>query len=537
MDLDLEDLWLEGNINSSKAQGSGISGGNVGYATGGTFSPFEIDTGSQSLLNDSDGRPAMPYSGSDFLLGDDDGISYQKVAPSSSSSSSSNAPGNKFVPSQLLSINSGFGADSMLTNDSFDDDVGLYLHETRRQKPAQIPLPSSSSSSSLAAPSQSHLIAGPKIIAPMQSSNNAMAGPPSHLDLDDIDFDEDEEDEDEEEEIEKPLQGGKGKVPARDRRGSKASVNGLSGTSGSGGAVQKGEEKERVKERLSLVGMTEEERKATRLLRNRESARQSRQRKKQYIDLLESRVSSLQVLVREKRIQHAASAPLVLDEQRRMLVLALEPLATKAVNGATLSIEEEATLVDAANQLIDRFGPDCAERRASRDYFFEQLQRILLPPHTKFLLWLMNQPESFFGDAHSVADSVARLLPNGGEYSSDDAAPSSTLAAPTALWGLFCSQIGLNSDQADRFKQQLRSILHLSDTPVEIWRLGIAMTYLQRLRSAISGMAASTHNQYVKAREILSPAQLVLFVAWTEKNKDRLSQSVEQILTVSVPKN
>ena len=532
MDLDLEDLWLEGN------KTAGISGG--------TFSPFEIDTGgSQSLLNGSGGRPVMPYSGSDFLFGDDDGISYQKIAPSSSSSSSSSSShtaGNKFAPSQLSSLNTEFGADSMLTNDSFEDDVGLYLNETRKVMPAQTQISSSSSSSSSSSViPQSFSISGSRsVVAPVQSSNNTIMAPPSHLDLDDNDFDEDDEDEEDEEEMEKPAQGGKSKGSTRERRGSKASASGISGNGG-GGVYTKGEEKERIKERLSLVGMTEEERKATRLLRNRESARQSRQRKKQYIDLLESRVSSLQVLVREKRIQHAASAPLILDEQRRMLVLALEPLATKAVNGASLSIEEEASLVDAASQLIDRFGPDCAERRASRDFFFDQLQRILLPPHTKFLLWLMNQPESFFGDAHLAADSVARLLPNGSEYSSDDAATSSsssssTVASPTALWGLFCSQIGLNADQADRFKQQLRSILHLSDTPVEIWRLGIAMTYLQRLRSAISGMAASTHNQYVKAREILSPAQLVLFVAWTEKNKDRLSQSVEQILTVSVPK-
>jgi predicted TIM-barrel fold metal-dependent hydrolase len=64
------------------------------------------------------------------------------------------------------------------------------------------------------------------------------------------------------------------------------------------------------------------------------------------------------VQVQEKRILHASSAPHMLDEQRQMLVLALEPLATRSVNGIPLSIEEEATLVDAASQLIDRFGPD-----------------------------------------------------------------------------------------------------------------------------------------------------------------------------------
>jgi hypothetical protein len=52
----------------------------------------------------------------------------------------------------------------------------------------------------------------------------------------------------------------------------------------------------------------------------------------------------------------------------------------------------------------------------------------------EFILGLMNQPVSFFGESvHSVADSVARLLPNGGEYYSDDAAtlPPTTTAIKT----------------------------------------------------------------------------------------------------------
>jgi hypothetical protein len=534
MDLDLEDLWLQGKASTD----IGISGTNDFNTNSGTFSPFEIDTASQSLLNGVSGRPIMSYSGADLVDSSfDDGISFQKRATSPLASV------GKFAPSQLSSLNTNFGVDSMLTNDGFDDDVGLYLNEPRRQTSAQTPLNSSSLSSSssstlasvsMSTSSSSFVMPGVTNVAPSQSINSTTISTRPHIALDNNDFDEDEEEEEEEEEeeIEKPIKGAGTRASTRDRRGSKASSTG-------GGTYLKSEEKER-KERTSFVGMTDEERKATRLLRNRESARQSRQRKKQYIDLLESRVSTLQVQVQEKRILHASSAPHILDEQRQMLVLALEPLATRSVNGIPLSIEEEATLVDAASQLIDRFGPDCAERRASRDFFFDQLQRILLPPHTKFLLWLMNQPESFFGESvHSVADSVARLLPNGGEYNSDDAAtlPPTTTASQTALWGLFCSQIGLTLEQADKFKQQLRSIFHLSETPVEIWRLGIAMTYLQRLRSAISGMAASTHNQYVKAREILSPAQLILFVAWTERNKDRLSHNVEQILTVSVPKS
>lgn len=90
-----------------------------------------------------------------------------------------------------------------------------------------------------------------------------------------------------------------------------------------------------------------------RLERNRESARQSRRRKKEYLDLLEQRVSALQQQIFELRTSHAAASTLQLQELKLKLLTSVEALAYKEIqsaNGYIYTPEEEATLEDAASQ-------------------------------------------------------------------------------------------------------------------------------------------------------------------------------------------
>ncbi len=60
-----------------------------------------------------------------------------------------------------------------------------------------------------------------------------------------------------------------------------------------------------------------------RLERNRESARQSRRRKKQYLELLEGRVHDLHRNIAELRSAHCAAADKTLNEQRAQLLIML----------------------------------------------------------------------------------------------------------------------------------------------------------------------------------------------------------------------
>lgn len=182
-------------------------------------------------------------------------------------------------------------------------------------------------------------------------------------------------------------------------------------------------------------------------------------------------------------------------------------------------------------RLVDRFGPDCAERRAVRDFHFDQLQRLLLPPHTKFLLWLVHQPAEFF----SVSST------EGSEHQGSSPVPAATTAGAAgqqqqlgiSIWTLLCQEIGLSGDQAEKLRGQLRKVVGGPEFPRETWRLGVAAVYLQRLRAALETSARKLQLQYEALRAILTPAQLIRYCGWVERHRGRLGREAVEAVTVT----
>jgi len=73
------------------------------------------------------------------------------------------------------------------------------------------------------------------------------------------------------------------------------------------------------------------------------------------------------------------------------------------VGGRARSAEEiaadaaEKELSEALAALHERFGSGCGERRAVARFQHAELEGLLLPPATRFLLWMTLQPDAFFG--------------------------------------------------------------------------------------------------------------------------------------------
>lgn len=174
-----------------------------------------------------------------------------------------------------------------------------------------------------------------------------------------------------------------------------------------------------------------------------------------------------------------------------------------------------------------------------RDFHFDQLQRLLLPPHTKFLLWLVHQPAEFF--------AVSTAGPEGAEAAT---APAATGLSPAAgsgagtgqqqlgisIWTLLCQEIGLSVDQAEKLRGQLRKVVGGPEFPRETWRLGVAAVYLQRLRAALDTSARKLQLQYEALRAILTPAQLIRYCGWVERHRGRLGRDVVEAVTVTGPR-
>ena len=334
----------------------------------------------------------------------------------------------------------------------------------------------------------------------------------------------------------------------RGRRGRRGSSAG----SGRGSSGAPGRRRGGASAGSGARALTAEEKRQGRLERNRLSARLSRLRKKDYITLLEGRATALQLQVHRKRLEHAAAITAVLEEQRTRLLSTVEPLAYKEAP----TVEEDAVLIgacarqlcrvccaappptqhaqtqhthapsffifflfaDAAAQLVDRFGPNCPERRAVRDFHFDCLQRLLLPPHMKFFLWLLFQSKEISSSGAGEEGAGAGAGGSSGSSSSGEG------GAPVSLWVLLMKELGLTHEQGERFRAQLQRILGGKvHCELETWRLEFAVAYMARLRSIVSFASARAQAQLEGVRAILTPAQLVRFMAWGDRNARAIS--------------
>lgn len=129
-------------------------------------------------------------------------------------------------------------------------------------------------------------------------------------------------------------------------------------------------------------------RRQKRLERNRESARLSRRRRKQYLEVLEERVKNLSVEMDKGRRQHV----------------------TESVN-TLLQMKRHALADPSANLTNVENVSNCPELRVAATFLTQQLSSLSVPPHIKFLLWLSMQNDSFFrgGRASSERLSAARI--------------------------------------------------------------------------------------------------------------------------------
>eukprot|EP00980_Cylindrotheca_fusiformis_P013090 scaffold3281_cov129-Cylindrotheca_fusiformis.AAC.9 len=133
-------------------------------------------------------------------------------------------------------------------------------------------------------------------------------------------------------------------------------------------------------------------RRQKRLERNRESARLSRRRRKQYLEVLEDRVTQLSIETDQGRRDHAARAVQTIMEKRQNIV----------GNNPVPSIL--AKLDVALNRTS-------SELMVLSTFHMQQLKSLSLPPHSKFVLWLTLQGDTYYrgGRASSERLSAARI--------------------------------------------------------------------------------------------------------------------------------
>lgn len=177
---------------------------------------------------------------------------------------------------------------------------------------------------------------------------------------------------------------GKKPAPTRRRQNAKARGGGGDGGGDATGAAEPGSS-----------------RRQKRLERNRESARLSRRRRKQYLEVLEEKVTQLGHEMDHGRREHTTQAVQAITLKRKDIL-----------EGSTEPLVESLALLETGLARTSRESMVCTTFQS------QQLKSFSLAPSTKFMLWLTLQSDTFYrgGRAASERLSAARIGERVSEY-------------------------------------------------------------------------------------------------------------------------
>ncbi|CAK4109992.1 unnamed protein product [Aphanomyces euteiches] len=251
---------------------------------------------------------------------------------------------------------------------------------------------------------------------------------------------------------------------------------------------------------------TEEEKRRKRLERNRISARDSRRRKKQYLELLEEKVAQLTEDLDVARAERFEAADATIQSLKTDLVTSLyEKLFVYPPNSA-LPPDLEAELVDGAQLMKDRYGPHSKERHAVLNYYLTHLDGLLLSPYTRFLLWMSTQDESFYVKSSTTASKKST---DGGKDPKKD-----------NLWASLSTELGLTQEQEEKIKSHYRA----SDAPaakLERRKIAHSLTYLSQFQKSLEEQGQAIQSQAHAVQSILTPEQLIRYEKWTSQHREK----------------
>ncbi|GLD93357.1 hypothetical protein PINS_up001949 [Pythium insidiosum] len=265
----------------------------------------------------------------------------------------------------------------------------------------------------------------------------------------------------------------------------------------------------------SVSGLDTDEKRQRRLARNRESARQSRRRKKQYLELLEEKVSQLTESIDATRATHLDRADEALNAVRTEILATL----SEDLKSSTTDSEVSEKIRRGVQLIQERYGPNSLERNAVKDYNFRQLDNLLLPPYCRFLLWLSIQDDSFYDEANGLNGKA------GAESGEKKKTPS--VVKKDTLWQTLIGDLALTYEQDEKLKSLYKSGDSKSSKS-ERRRVALAVTYLSKLKASLEKRAREVQTQTDVIHSILTPEQSLNYLRWVDMNQERLPHYVDK---------
>ena len=231
------------------------------------------------------------------------------------------------------------------------------------------------------------------------------------------------------------------------------------------------------------------EKRRQRLARNRESARQSRRRKKEHLASLSAKVQKLQRQLEAEVRSKIRSMEGGLTRQRNNMLdkwlVEQEKKRSGTASDENTSSSSIVACVDSRNQLakvIGKTSVSCEIRRAVIAHQYHCLRQAFLSSHNHYSVWMMMQSSTFFTEASRKRD--LELAMTGGAISSGSERENNKSAGSRAnskqigeelyneerkhgnggvscqanngvrMWPLFCYEITMTMEQEERVINQ-----------------------------------------------------------------------------------
>ena len=140
--------------------------------------------------------------------------------------------------------------------------------------------------------------------------------------------------------------------------------------------------------------------------RNRESARLSRKRRKQYLELLEERVDQLSETLDGARRQHVANAVTTFNQKRIEYIL--QQQQQQHCHASNVTPEAARAAVWTLENHLSRTNE---ELMIATTFSYQQLKSFSIPPSMQFTLWLTLQTDTYFRGGRTASErlSAARI--------------------------------------------------------------------------------------------------------------------------------
>jgi hypothetical protein len=275
------------------------------------------------------------------------------------------------------------------------------------------------------------------------------------------------------------------------------------------------------------------EKREQRLARNRESARQSRRRKKELLLTLREKVNNLYEQLENERRSQLEKMEKTLLSEKESIILDI---------GSQFSDPRRIGATEKLIHLLQNEGPDTKSRLAVIEFQCRQLKRLFLPPYTHFLLHLSIKNLSFFTMAKESAQKQKELVDyninsrissrivgeeimksyNDGKNNASDRKLSCHFTDENKMWPLFCHEMTVGIDQEEKLIEALESIQRneqFEQMRMEIYKI-IEMTRLSKQKLLESSPAIRKQNLSCLL-QILTPSQTIRYLKWMTLNRER----------------